>query len=335
MNKYPPERTSDSGRFPWLRPAQLRVLRLVALLGAAALAGAALLFSVVWAKEGFGREDLPRCGIGLLILLSAQLSWWLLCRRLAPPASATVLGVGIGVLLLPSLIYAPFGIRTVVNTFRGNWLSRRASVGSYREAAIVWHDFDGPVGLALELDLDVPARLQGNLLPPRLAYTDSSGFSADDYFSSPFYQFEGRQLTQPVFQPIDPVLERARLASGKPVHLSYRLYPGYVRRLDPGLRVCIDTAAVERSSRDRESQSTRSLAASWLFAGPGGLTVDLSPTLTRELRRQSRWATTPAGWDSLLQRLTPPFLTAAGYVACKAQTQVWAGEQCWCAPAQR
>jgi hypothetical protein len=335
MNKYPPERTSDSGRFPWLRPAQLRVLRLVALLGAAALAGAALLFSVVWAKEGFGREDLPRCGIGLLILLSAQLSWWLLCRRLAPPASAPVLGAGIGVLLLPSLIYAAFGVRTVVNTFRGNWLSRRASVGSYREAAIVWHDFDGPIGLALELDLDVPARLQGNLLPPRLAYADSAGFAADDYFSSLFYRMEGRQLTQPVFQAIDPVVDRSRLASGKPVHLSYRLYPGYVRRLDPGLRVCIDTAAVERSSRVLESQSTRSLAASWLFAGPGGLTVDLSPTLTKELRTQSRWATTRAAWDSLLQRLTPPFLTAAGYVACKPEAEVWAGEQCWCAPPQR
>jgi hypothetical protein len=335
MNKYPPERTSDSGRFPWLRPAQLRGLRLVALLGAVALAGAALLFSVVWAKEGFGREDLPRCAIGLLILLGAQLSWWLLCRRVAPPAAAPVLGAGIGVLLLPSLIYAAFGVRTVANTLRGNWLSRRASVRSYREAAIVWHDFDGPVGLALELDLDVPARLQGSLLPPRLAYADSSGFSADDYFSSPFYQLEGRQLTQPVFQAIDPVVERSRLARGTPVHLSYRLYPGYVRRLDPGLRVCIDTAAVERASRDLESQSTRSLAASWLFAGPGGLTVDLSPTLTKELRTQSRWATTRAGWDSLLRRLTPPFLTAAGYVVCKPEAKVWAGEQCWCAPPQR
>ena len=334
MNKYPPQRTSDSGRIPWLRPAQLGALRLLALLGAVALAGAALLFSVVWAKEGFGREDLPRCAIGLLILLGVQLSWWLLCRRLAPPASAPVLGAGIGVLLVPWLIYAAFGVRTVVNTFRGSWLSRRASVRSYREAAIVWRDFDGPVGLALELDLDVPARLHGSLLPPRLAYADSVGFSADDYFSSPFHQLEGRQLTQPVFQAIDPGVERSRLASGKPVHLSYRLYPGYVRRLDPGLRVCIDTAAVERSSRDRGLEATRSLAASWLFAGPGGLTVDLSQTLTKELRTQSRWATTRAGWDSLLQRLTPPFLTAAGYVACKGQAEAWEGEQCWCAPPQ-
>ena len=67
---------------------------------------------------------------------------------------AIVLGAGIGVLLLPSLIYAAFGIRTVANTFRGNWLSRRASVRSYREAAIVWHDFDGPVGLATQRLLD-------------------------------------------------------------------------------------------------------------------------------------------------------------------------------------
>src|SRR5262249_60296778 len=96
MNKYPPERTSDSARFPWLRPAQLRVLRLVALVGAVALAGAALLFSVVWAKEGFGREDLPRCAFGLLILLGAQIPCLLLCRRVPPTAAAPGRCAGLG-----------------------------------------------------------------------------------------------------------------------------------------------------------------------------------------------------------------------------------------------
>jgi hypothetical protein len=332
MNKYPANRGSDSVRFPRLGPAQLRAVRLIALLGLIGLAGAALLVAVVWAKEGFGREDLPRCATGLLILAGSGFVWWLLCRKLLPFASGALLGAGIGVLLLPTLVYAAFGVRTTVNTLRGRWLSRHARLNAYREAAIVWSDFSGPVGLAIELELDVPARLSGNLLPPRLAFGRPAGFTADDYFSSFFYRIEGRQLTQPVFQAVDPVAERSRLASGKPVHLSYRLYPGYVRRLEPGTRVCLDTAAVGRAAREAASDGTWTLAASWFFAGPRGLTVDLSQSLTRVLRERSRWVANSAAWDSLIQRLTPPGLSAAGYVACRRDGEVWSGEQCWCAP---
>jgi len=332
MNKYPPDRTRDSGRFPDLGPAQLRGLRVAALVGLVALTGTALLLAIVWGKEGFGREDLPRCGVGLLALAVSGVAWWLFCRKLAPPASGGLLGAGIGVLSLPALIYATFGIRTVVNTVRGDWLSRHATLSAYREAAIVWDGFDGPVGLAVDLDLSIPARLEGNLLPPRLAYSGPGGFTSTDYFSAVFYRLAGRQLTQPVFQAVDPVAERSRLASGRPIHLSYRLYPGYVRRLEPGSRVCLDTAALLRAEDKVPPPDNQILGASWFFAGAGALTVDLSQTLTAALRSRSRWAARPAEWDSLLRRFTPPTLGAAGYVVCGKDVELSSGEQCWCSP---
>jgi hypothetical protein len=330
MNNYLADPTRDSGSGLRLRPAQLRAFRLAALAVLIAVAGAALLLTVVWGKEGFGREELPLCAAGFLVLAGAAAGWWLLCRRLFPPASGALVGVGLGLLAVPALLYAAFGIRTGVNTLRGAWLAHRATIGSYREAAILWPGFDHPVGLALELDLVVPARLEGNLLAPRLALGGPEGFTARDYFSTLFYRLEGRVLTQPVFQAIDPVAERSRLASGGPVHLAYRLYPGYVRRLEPGTRVCVDTAAVSRAGSSQDASLGSELAASWFFAGAGALTIDLSQSLTAKLRAQSRWAHDPSAWDALLQGLTPPALTAAGFAVCGAAVPVWLGERCWC-----
>jgi len=334
MNKYPPDRTRDSGSLSWLGPAQLRVFRVVALFGLVALAGTALLLAIVWGKEGFGREDLPRCAVGLLALAVSGIAWWLLCRKLAPLASGALLGVGTGVILLPSLVYTAFGLRTIVNSVRGDWLSRHAALSGYREAAIVWSGFDGPVGLAVDFDLSIPARLEGNLLPPRLAYSGPAGFTSADYFSTRFYRLAGHQLTQPVFPAVDPVIERSRLASGRPIHLSYRLYPGYVRRLEPGNRVCIDTAAVLRAERAMPPAANQMLGASWFFAGAGALNVDLSRSLTATLHDRSRWAARPPAWDSLLRRFTPPSLGAAGYVVCGKDVEILSAEQCWCAPHQ-
>jgi len=287
----------------------------------------ALLLTVLWGKEGFGREDLPLCFAGLAVLAGAGLLWWLLCRRIRPPASSALLGAGLGVLLLPALLYATFAIRTTVNTIRGASLARRATITGFREAGIVWPGFRGPVGLWLELDLVVPARLEGSLLSPRLALAGPAGFTARDYFSSRFYALEGSVLAEPLF-PLPARGAERSLAAGGPVHLSYRLYPGYVRQLEPATRVCVDTAAIGRAHPDPSRPAESELAASWFFAGPGALTVDLSPALTAKLRERSRWARNVAALDSLLQRLTPPALEAAGFASCPSTG--WPGDQCWC-----
>jgi hypothetical protein len=305
----------------------LRGLRLAGFLVLVIVGATALLLTVLWGKEGFGREDLPVCLAGLAVLAGAGLLWWLLCRRVRPLASDALLGAGLGVLVLPGLLYALFAVRTTVNTIRGASLARRASITGFREAGIVWPGFRGPVGLWLELDLVVPARLQGNLLSPRLALGGPAGFTARDYFSSPFYRLEGRVLTQPLFPLPDRATEPS-LADGEPVHLSYRLYPGYVRQLEPGTRVCVDTAAIARAHRNPDPPAESELAASWLFAGPGALTVDLSPVLTAKLREQSRWARNAEALDSLLDGLTPPALGAAGFSPCSSRG--WPGDECWC-----
>jgi hypothetical protein len=302
-------------------------LRVAGFLVLVIVGATALLLSVVWGKEGFGREDLPLCLAGLAVLAGAGLLWWLLCRRLRPVASNGLLGAGLGVLLLPALLYAAFAVRTTINTVRGASLARRATITGFREAGIVWPGFRGPVGLWLELDLVVPARLEGNLLSPRLALGGPAGFTARDYFSTLFYGLEGRVLTEPLF-PVPAGGAERSLAKGGPVHLSYRLYPGYVRQLEPGTRVCVDTAAIGRAHRDPESPAESELAASWFFAGPGALTVDLSPILTAKLREQSRWARNVVALDSLLERLTPAALGAAGFSPCPGSG--WPADQCWC-----
>jgi len=307
----------------------LRGLRLAGLLVLIIVGATALLLTVLWGKEGFGREDLPLCLAGLAVLAGAGLLWWLLCRRVRPLASDALLGAGLGVLVLPALLYTAFAVRTTVNAIRGVSLARRASITGFREAGIVWPGFRGPVGLWLDLDLAIPAHLEGNLLSPRLALAGPAGFTARDYFSTLFYRLEGRVLTQSLFPLPDRATEQS-LAKGGPVHLSYRLYPGYVRQLEPGTRVCVDTAALGRARRDPDPPSGSELAASWFFAGPGALTVDLSPALTTKLRQQSRWARNVAAWDSLLDRLSPPALGAAGFSPCPNNGPGWPGDQCWC-----
>ena len=328
MKNYPASGPGDSGSGPRLRPAQLPLMRAAGLAVLAVVAAGALLVTLEWGKEGFGTEDLPLCGAGLLLLAAAGGAWWLLCRRASPVAHPVLFCAGIALLVLPASVYSAFGTRTLINLIRAAWLERHATISGYRETPIVWRGLPGSVGLRIELDLTVPARLRGNLLPPRLALGGPEGYSARDYFSLRFYQFEGLTLGRPVFQSLDPP-GPGPLAAGRPLHLMYDLYPGYVQRVADEARVCQDTAAVARARQERPSG--RELSASWFFAGPGGLTVDLSPALTATLRARSGLAGRPGAWDSLLQRLTPSALGEAGFAPCPLNAAAPSlAAVCWC-----
>jgi hypothetical protein len=302
MNNYPAGGPGDSGSGPRLGPAQFGMLRVAALLVLAVVASGALLTALVWGKEGFGREDLPLCGAGLLVLGGAGGAWWLLCRRTPPAAHPVLFGAGIALLTLPGAVYAAFGARTVINTVRGEWLERRATISAYRETPLVWRGFPGPVGLRVELDLAIPAKLDGNLLPPRLALGGPEGFAARDYFSIRLSQLESRTLGRPVFQRLDDPAP-GPLANGGSVHLGYDLYPGYVQRVTEDVLVCLDTTAITRA-RASGSQG-RELGATWFFAGPSGLTVDLSTALTATPAGPKR-ARRPPGHLGLIVWRSPP-----------------------------
>jgi len=325
MKNYPAGGPGDSRSGPRLGPAQLGVLRVGSLLVLAALATSALLTALVWGKEGFGREDLPRCGAGLLVLAGSGGAWWLLCRRVRPAAHPGLFAAGMAVLTLPAMVYAALGTETVINTGRGAWLARRATISGYRESPLVWRGFPAPVGLRVQLDLAIPAKLRGNLLPPRLALGGPKGFAAQDYFARP----EGGTLGRPVFQRLDDP-EPGPLASGEPVHLDYDLYPGYVQRVSEDVQLCLDTTALGRA-REPAAEG-RQLGAAWFFAGPGGLVVDLSPPLTATLRARSALAGHEGSWDSLVGRLTPSSLGGAGFAPCTQGDAPSPGSACWCRP---
>jgi hypothetical protein len=292
-------------------------IALVAALWAAGVLALGFLFP--WLKEGHDVDELPLfAGMTIGLALLAFVAWKALRAR--PP----LLAAGLLGLLLPLAAYGLLTLDILWDEWRGRSLARGARIVSVREAPIEWAGFDGPVGLRLEIELEHQVRLEGNLYPPKLRMGDVAVPGRRDYFGRMFGGSEAAFLHQPVFQFAGRWNEQPSL-QGSPARLSYDLYPWKVNSYDAGRRVCFGRWDAERAL---SSGPGTELSACWMFAGRGGVYVDLSAPLTAELRARSRYQGRRDEWEALVRRLDPRSLPERGFVSCEDPS----GDRCFCRP---
>ncbi len=276
--------------------------RIAGMLLLAVLSAAALLFLLPGLKEGFDATDLPRLGLGAAVLLVLAA----FCLRFFQGALRVV---GLLVLAPPLCAYILLPAKLLFNVWKGRQLAGRTHITAFRATPIEWPGFDGPLGLHLEIDVDRPDGLAGNLFPPKLAA--GAPVTADGYFS-----YHQPHLTEPPF-PL-----RATPYTFPP-RLVYDLYPSGVQRVEAERMLCLESGV--RSA----PESRGLLSASWLFAGRSGVGIDLSPHLTDELRRHAADVPDAASLAAMFRRAEPASLAAAGYAACPPAAPSM-GESCYC-----
>jgi hypothetical protein len=292
-------------------------IALVCVLWLLGLAALGLLFP--WLKEGHDVEELPLfAGMTAGLLALAFVAWKALRAR--PP----LLVAGLLGLSAPLAAYAFLTLDIVGDEWRGRSLAKSLRITSVRETPIEWPGVDGPVGLRLEIELQHDIRMPGNLYAPKLRMGSAAVPTRRDYFFGPaFGGSEAAFLQQPVFQYAGRWQEQPSL-TGSPAKLSYDLYPWKVQSYEAGRRVCFGKWDAERALASAPGSE---LGACWMFAGRGGTYVDMSGSLTAELRGKSRYQGRREEWEALLRRLEPASLAARGWSACDdAQT----GDRCYC-----
>jgi hypothetical protein len=284
-----------------------------------ALGALALGFLFPWLKEGHDVEQLPlfagvAAGLGVLVLAA-----WKGLRGKPLLLAAGLLG-----LLPPLAAYGLLTLGLLADEWRGRSLARSLRITSLRETPIEWPGFDGPVGLRLEIELQHGIRMPGNLYAPKLRMAGADVPTRRDYFFGPaFGGYEAGFLQQPVFQHAGRWHGQPEL-QGSPARLSFDLYPWKVQRYEAGRKVCFGKWDAERVLG---SAAGEQLGACWMFAGRGGIYVDVSAPLTAELRARSSYQGRREEWEKLLRRLEPASLLAHGFQPCGDEQS---GDRCYC-----
>jgi hypothetical protein len=277
--------------------------RIAGLLLVAVLSAGALLFLLPGLKEGFDASDLPMLGTGAAGLLVAAAVWLRL-------SGGAIRVLGMLVLAGPLCAYLFVPAKLLLNVWKGRHLAARTRITEFRATPIEWPGFDGPIGLRLEVGVDRPDGLAGNLFPPKIG-AGGAPLTGEGYFR--YYQ---PHLGEPPFPP------RAAPYTFPP-RLVYDLYPSSVQRVDAPRMLCL-------ASGDRRAIESRGLlSASWLFAGRSGVRVDLSPHLTAELSRHAGQIPDAAALGAMFRRTEPAALAGAGYRACAPPAPAM-GEACYC-----
>ena len=277
--------------------------RIAGLLLMAALSAGALLFLLPGLKEGFDASDLPRLGMSAAGLLIVTAIW-------LRSSGGAFRVAGILVIAAPLCAYVFLPAKLLLNVWKGRQLAARTRITAFRATAIEWPGFDGPIGLRLEIDVDRPDGLAGNLFPPKIAAGDVP-LNGEGYFD-----YGQAHLGEPTFP-----LRAAPYTF--PARLVYNLYPSSVQRVEAMRMLCL-------ASGDRRAPESRgSVSASWLFAGSSGVRIDLSPHLTGALRDHTSQVPDAASLAAMFRRTSPSALAASGYASCPPPAAS-VGESCYC-----
>jgi hypothetical protein len=269
------------------------------------VAAGALLALLPALKEGFDRSDLPMLAIGIVVLAGIAWLWSRFSNRAMRLA-------GLAILAWPFSVYLFTGGQLVFNAWYGPHLAAQSKVDAVRATPIKWPDFDGPVGVRLEIELMHPLVPKGNLLSPKLAWS-TSGLTARDYFNTlPSLSIPGFQVT-----PHGDAFGRP-----SPSRLIYDLYPSVVRTVHGSASFCLD--------RDFRMSSTGGrLTANWYFAGSSQLEVDLGQYLTQSLRSTPIGSMSEGEWNAMFRRFDPSGLSRIGYHPCQ-DANASSLEACYC-----
>ena len=331
----------------------------LSILATAALSLAGLALLLPGMKEGHSFEELPFHFGGAAILTTAGVAWWYGAGRSARRA---VVG---WIILAPPFLAALFVAGDLaLARYQGIRLADSVRIAGYREIAIEWPGFDGPVGLRVEIELEHGSAPGGTLSPPELRMGPSIEVPLDRAWAvqtsgSGYFKGDSEALRGPPLTLLKSVLFRAqpqnpdwsqRLGPEDHSRVAFELYPGIIYRLDgpsrlclsdlaPGLPTCATGQEPQSGCRRRGSRielepvyhDGADLSALWYFFGGSDLIADLGAKLTATLRQQSRLQGAPEAWTAMQRRLEPAGLARAGYVLCPSGPDSHTGfSVCYC-----
>src|SRR5262245_8765322 len=148
----------------------------------ALVSAAALVLLLPWLKEGYGIEELPLFAsvAGGLAVLGTL--WAVLTRGVSPSVRAA----GLVPVALALAAYTLLVGRLLWNEADGRRLARTVRIARLDEQEIVWPEFDGPVGLRLEIDLEHGVHREGTLFPPKVLMGPRGPVDRRSYFFGTF-----------------------------------------------------------------------------------------------------------------------------------------------------
>ncbi len=314
----------------------------VLFLSVLAVSAFGLLILLVSAKEGGETWQLVTgAGVFLVVLVL----WWRLASGFEGRYNKTISTLGKAVLTTLFLFFTVMATPYVLASIQGPRFAEQARIENFTETAIEWPGFAGPVGLRLEWDLVHPFHEVGVLYPPKVWMGTFKRFDLPNaYFSLDFHYFkegdtqpDARRLSVLESLPFGPMGDSdGLLSSERRTHLVYDLYPKNLVHLESSDKLCLnrDSFPINTSLKGPPVyHQGEDLSALWLFAGGSNLTVDLSPLLMNELRKQSRLQGRQREWKAMQKRFQPAGLRLAGYDPCrleKGNLDFVKGRLCFC-----
>lgn len=295
-------------------------------------------------------------------LLALAVVWWFASGR-----NWAFAVIGWLVLAVPFSAHAIWQGKTSLADYRGANLPSQMAVENFRETPIYWDDFDGPVGMTIELDLVHPPGLDGFVFTPQIRMAPAYDIAAENLESSRTFSggyFKdwhiGEDLENLVI--LKPVLFQGIYDDNPPDHdidwfdasgrtrLVYRLHPGTVDQLPSQDKICLvnpsfglpNCAPDEGAEAGCVSKNTRKvteviynigtdLNALWTASGGTFRNADIGGLITEALREHSVLQGDSAAWAALQQRFEPAGLAAAGYHLCPAGKESHSiGKVCYC-----
>lgn len=280
-------------------------------------AGSAVAFFCLlpWLKEGYDIEQLPFfAGVTGGLLLTV----WIWLRF----GTGLLRTAGICFLLMALAPYLLLCGKLVVDEWRGRRIERQIRITRLSARPIEWPNFDGPVGVRLEVELEHPV-IKGILHPPNIAMTGRRSLSRKDHFYRFFQDCKRAFLASPLFNP-EPLEVFSPFDQPQPMRVVYDLYPGTVLRTQGLERICVSkcSGAIPIIYADGPE-----LLASWWFDAQNGVWANLSAHLTEQIQAMPMWHA--IDWTAMLKRLEPEGLRKVGYTSC-TDGEMMAGEICLC-----
>lgn len=249
-----------------------RIIFFIALLCLSALG---LVLLLPFAKEGSSFGDLPIFAgvIGAVLILAVL--WWLAVGRSIGKAL-----IGWAVLALPLVAHGGIASALLSAHFEGPRLANETRIENYREAPLIWPDFDGPIGLRITLELTHPRGADAQILPPEIrmgpeleiprdllsvTQTSGSGYFKDRYLDRPVGDLVLLKtvLFQRVFE--NPAADKpyykwnaaSRFDPSGRTALIYYLLPGTVDYLPDPNRICLNnrTRGIPACAGDEKPES--------------------------------------------------------------------------------
>jgi len=274
-------------------------------------------------KEGWPTES-PLYTLGVVALLLALLVSWRRVHAGKPTAKGAGYTIGLALVGVPLLFYGFVGLMLAYRAALGFLFDRNVAITGYHTSLIRWDGFDGPVGVRLIVDIDVPFSMQGSFLEPKIGVAPTV-----EERLSPFrryYQYCGSPypcLAAPRM-PYRPATNNApRLARG-PLRVTYDLLPGSVAYLENPSRLC-----TKQESGDSTYPLKDSVRASWLFASDGNVVIDLSDRLTERIANDDAITWTPTLLQAMYRQFDEKRLLRVGYRRCELRVS---SASCYCRP---